>query len=122
MWHGCVRERWPGALKKGEVVSCRDVARVDWRWSTANMSRRKRTNMAAGLRPKVYEGGTRSEARGHARRWSVGSERGRRSCTCQVFDGMSSNRAVSSEAARNTTKSKACMVRLKDVKGRLVAR
>jgi hypothetical protein len=35
---------------------------------------------------------------------------------------MSSNRARSSEATRNTTKSKACMVRLKDVNGRLVAR
>jgi hypothetical protein len=117
-----MRERWPGALKKGEVVSCHDVARVDWRWSAANVSRRKRTNRAAGLRPKVCEGGAWSEVRGHARRWSVGSERGRRSCVCQVFDRMSSNRARSSEAARNMTKSKACMVRLKDVEGRLVAR
>jgi hypothetical protein len=70
-----------------------------------------------GLRGRDTVGGERAHTE-----VSVGTERGRRSCACQVFDRMPSNRARSSEAARNTTKSKACMVRLKDVEGRLVVR
>jgi hypothetical protein len=51
-------------------------------------------------------------ARGQGRGRSVGSSRGRRLDTRQVFDARSAHRARSGEADKNNTKLEACLGRI----------
>jgi hypothetical protein len=95
-------------LKKGEAVLCRDMARADWRWSAANVSRRKITRGRVGLRQRVNGHGASCLARGHGRGQPVGLQGGRQSDARQVFDAESAPRARTFEGERRNTKVLAC--------------
>jgi hypothetical protein len=74
------------------------------------------------LRQSVYARETRSLARGHARRWTVGLERRQRVGARQVSDKILHIRMGSGEDDRKGTKTQTRSRLIRDMPGKLVAR